>query len=257
MLKARTEGRGAHLSWALGNAPAQSLERPCAARRGAAAVGASGRDTPVEDEGLMERVGERGHRLAALRRVQQNGCRPGSDGRTVEAGLEATGAGMPPGGPVSPVRAHLLRDGLEKAWESGGHRVVRYAEDGTIDVQRVLARGTRFLEPRLTRRGHAANRAGDRPGRRTVLGGTCTGQRPNRRRVRETALRACKPEGRRRYRELRRRGISRELGWKTVRSAQGPWRLRRRPARPALASARPGRSCGALGLPRLQRGSHC
>jgi hypothetical protein len=58
--------------------------------------------------------------------------------------------------------------------------------------------------------------------------------------------------GRRRYRELRRRGVSQDLAWNTVKSAQGPWRLSRRPA---LAIARPGSSVDGLGWPRLHRGS--
>jgi RNA-directed DNA polymerase len=67
-----------------GHAPAQPRDLPVAERRGEAAVGASGRDTPVGDAGLMERVVERGHRRAALRRVKQNGGSPGIDGMTVE-----------------------------------------------------------------------------------------------------------------------------------------------------------------------------
>jgi RNA-directed DNA polymerase len=67
-----------------GNAPAQPLELPVAERRGAAAVGASGGDTPVGDEGLMERVVERRNLHAALARVQRHGGSPGMDGRTVE-----------------------------------------------------------------------------------------------------------------------------------------------------------------------------
>jgi RNA-directed DNA polymerase len=66
-----------------GHAPAGPLERPCAERRGEAAVGASGRDTPGGEAGLRARVVERGPLLAALRRVQQTGGRPGSDGRIV------------------------------------------------------------------------------------------------------------------------------------------------------------------------------
>jgi hypothetical protein len=66
-----------------GHAPAPPLERPVAERRGEAAGGASGRDTPGGAEGLMERVVARGHRLAALRRVQPKGGRPGIDGMTV------------------------------------------------------------------------------------------------------------------------------------------------------------------------------
>ena len=67
-----------------GHAPAQQLELPVAARRGEAAGGASGRDTPVGDKGLRERVVERGSLLAALRCVQQNGGSPGIDGMPVE-----------------------------------------------------------------------------------------------------------------------------------------------------------------------------
>jgi RNA-directed DNA polymerase len=67
-----------------GRAPAQPLELPFAERRGEASVGASGPDTPVGEERLMERGVERGHLLAALRRVKRNGGSPGIDGRTVE-----------------------------------------------------------------------------------------------------------------------------------------------------------------------------
>jgi len=67
-----------------GHAPAQQLELPFAERRGEAAVGASGRDTPVGDEGLRERVVEWGNLLAARRRVKQNGGSPGIDGMTGE-----------------------------------------------------------------------------------------------------------------------------------------------------------------------------
>jgi RNA-directed DNA polymerase len=58
--------------------------------------------------------------------------------------------------------------------------------------------------------------------------------------------------GRRQYRELRRRGVSRELAWNTGKSAQGPWRLRRSPA---LAIALPSPSFDRRGVPRLHRGS--
>jgi hypothetical protein len=50
-----------------GNAPGQQFELPFAVRRGEAAVGASGRSTPVGDEGLMERVVERGNLLGSAR----------------------------------------------------------------------------------------------------------------------------------------------------------------------------------------------
>jgi RNA-directed DNA polymerase len=57
-----------------------------------------------------------------------------------------------------------------------------------------------------------------------------------------------KPWGRRGYRELRTRGVGRQLAWHTVKSAHGPWRLSQSPA---LAMARPQRYFAALGLPSL------
>jgi hypothetical protein len=60
-----------------------------------------------------------------------------------------------------------------------------------------------------------------------------------------------KPWGRRGYRELRTRGVGRQLAWNTVKSAHGPWRLSRRPAR-AIALAQ--RYLAALGRPSLFAG---
>jgi RNA-directed DNA polymerase len=57
-----------------------------------------------------------------------------------------------------------------------------------------------------------------------------------------------KPWGRKRYRELRKRGVGRQLAWNTVKSAHGPWRLSQSPA---LAIALPQRYFAALGLPSL------
>jgi RNA-directed DNA polymerase len=54
--------------------------------------------------------------------------------------------------------------------------------------------------------------------------------------------------GRRGYRELLRRGVSRELAWNTAKSAHGPWRLSQSPG---LSIALPGRFFDVLGLPRL------
>jgi hypothetical protein len=59
--------------------------------------------------------------------------------------------------------------------------------------------------------------------------------------------------GRQRYRELRKRGVDRQLAGNTVKSAHGPWRLSQSPA---LAIALPGAYFDGLGLPRLQRGSY-
>lgn len=54
--------------------------------------------------------------------------------------------------------------------------------------------------------------------------------------------------GRRGYRELRKRGVSRQLAWNTAKSAHGPWRISRSPA---LAFALPGKYFDKLGVPRL------
>lgn len=54
--------------------------------------------------------------------------------------------------------------------------------------------------------------------------------------------------GRRGYRELIKRGVSRDLAWNTAKSAHGPWRLSRSPG---LAFALPARYFAELGLPRL------
>jgi hypothetical protein len=83
VLTARTVGRRVHWRWDRGHAPAQPRELPVAARRGEAAVGASGRDALVGDAELRARVVERGHLRAALARVQRHGGSPGVDGMTV------------------------------------------------------------------------------------------------------------------------------------------------------------------------------
>lgn len=54
--------------------------------------------------------------------------------------------------------------------------------------------------------------------------------------------------GRRGYRDLVNKGVSRDLAWNTSKSAHGPWRLSRSPA---LAFALPTRYFTALGLPKL------
>lgn len=54
--------------------------------------------------------------------------------------------------------------------------------------------------------------------------------------------------GRRGYRELVNRGVSRDLAWNTAKSAHGPWRLSRSPG---LAFALTAKYFASLGLPRL------
>lgn len=268
----------------------------------------------VNHDKLMSLVKER----AADRRMLQLIDRYLKAGALTDSGLEATVEGTPQGGPLSPLLANLLLDGLDKELERRWHRFVRYADDCDIYVksvragQRVLVSVTRFLERRLKLAVNAAKSAVDRPWRRTFLGFTFMGRRPNRRRVSEKALKACREEvrrrtfrtrgeslvcvvgdlrryldgwytyfgfaevpssfkeldswirrrlccylwkqwDRRRYRQLRRRGVSRDLAWNTAKSAHGPWRISRSPA---LAIALPGSYFDGLGLPRLHRGSH-
>jgi hypothetical protein len=64
----------------------------------------------------------------------------------------------------------------------------------------------------------------------------------------ERPLEAMGPEAVPGYRELRTRGVGRQLAWNTVTSAHGPWRLRQSPA---LAIALSTRYFAALGLPSL------
>jgi RNA-directed DNA polymerase len=71
---------------------------------------------------VKERGKDRGG-LQVLDRSLQAGALTGD-------GFEATTAGTPPGGPLSPLRAHLLLEGVAKERERRGRRFVRYA-DGT------------------------------------------------------------------------------------------------------------------------------
>ncbi len=54
--------------------------------------------------------------------------------------------------------------------------------------------------------------------------------------------------GRRGYRELCKRGVSRDLAWNTAKSAHGPWRLSRSPG---LAFALPAKYFASPGVPGL------
>jgi RNA-directed DNA polymerase len=63
--------------------------------------------------------------------------------------------GTPQGGPLSPLLANILLDGLDKRLEAAGHRFCRYADDCNVYVksekagQRVKTWMTRHLEERL------------------------------------------------------------------------------------------------------------
>lgn len=118
-------------------------------------------------------------------------------------GFEATREGTPQGGPLSPLLANRLLDGLDKELEKRGHRFVRYADDCNIYVRsaragaRVLASVTRYLKRKLKLAVKAAKSAVDRPWRRTFLGFSFTARQPNRRQVSAKALKTFKQEIRR------------------------------------------------------------
>ena len=76
-------------------------------------------------------------------------------GVMVNGGLQATPAGVPQGGPLSPLLANILLDDLDKELEKRGHRFARYADDFIIMVKsqsagnRVMASIRKFLEHKL------------------------------------------------------------------------------------------------------------
>jgi len=90
--------------------------------------------------------------------------------------LHETDEGTPQGGPLSPLLANLLLDGLDRELERRGHRFVRYADDCNLYVrsrragQRVLRSVTNFLWKRLKLRVNESKSAVGRPWERTFLG---------------------------------------------------------------------------------------
>jgi RNA-directed DNA polymerase len=238
--------------------------------------------------------------------------------RFLEAGvlehdaLHETAEGTPQGGPLSPLLANLLLDGLDRELEKRGHRFVRYADDCNVYVRskragcRVMRSVSEYLSERLRLKVNEAKSAVARPWQRKFLGFSFTRFDLRRRisgeaikrfkvRVREITNRTrgrgiagiavelgqyskgwkayfgfaealsplkeldswvrrrlrCylwKQWSRRGYRELRKRGVSRDLAWNTAKSAHGPWRLSRSPG---LAFALPASYFASLGVPAL------
>lgn len=261
----------------------------------------------VNHDKLMSEVGKR----VADRRVKELIHRFLRSGVRHEGKLLKTEEGTPQGGPLSPLLANLMLDGLDQELERRGHRFVRYADDCNIYVKskragtRVLRSVSSFLNRHLKLSVNKAKSAVGRPWERQFLGFTIS-SRLNRRisiksikrfknRVREITCRTSgrrietimrdlrrfmlgwqayfnftevryilkeldswikrrlrcylwKQWGRRGYRELLKRGVSRDLAWNTAKSAHGPWRLSRSPG---LAFALPAKYFSNLGLPRL------
>ena len=71
--------------------------------------------------------------------------------RYLQAGILAHGVhrerfeGTPQGGPLSPLLANMLLDGVDRKLERRGHRFVRYADDCNVDVRSRRA-GERVLQ---------------------------------------------------------------------------------------------------------------
>jgi hypothetical protein len=127
-------------------------------------------------------------------------------------GCEAPVEGTPPGGPRSPLVAHLLLACFDKELERRGQRCVRSADESNLYGKsprvgpRVRTRGTRCVERRVKRTVNAATSAGDRPWRRTLLGFTVTRRRPHRCQGSAKALQALQQAVR--QRPGRTRGVS-------------------------------------------------
>jgi len=226
--------------------------------------------------------------------------------------LTAREEGTPQGGPLSPLLANLLLDGLDKELEKRGHRFVRYADDANVYVRsrragvRVMDSMSRYLREKLKLIVNEQKSAVAKPRERSFLGFSIGkggsihvsdkaikrfkeriramtqrtrgrslrqiiaelrsylrgwreyfGLASGRSRLRELSawiqrrLRSYqwKQWGARGYRELRRRGVSRDLAWNTCKSAHRAWRLS---MSPALGIALPTRYFVKLGLPLLQ-----
>lgn len=103
--------------------------------------------------------------------------------------------GTPQGGPISPLMANVLLDGLDKELERREHRFVRYADDFVIVVRtqkaatRVAASVTKFLEDELKLVVNAEKSGVERPWDRKFLGYSMTESNRPLFRVSDEALR--------------------------------------------------------------------
>jgi len=101
-------------------------------------------------------------------------------GVSVAGTIEVTRAGVPQGGPLSPVLANVVLDELDWELQRRGHRFARYADDCNIVVgskaagERVMASVRRFIEESLRLTVNARKSAVDRPWNRAFLGFTVT-----------------------------------------------------------------------------------
>jgi RNA-directed DNA polymerase len=138
--------------------------------------------------------------------------------RYLQAGAMAHGVvverheGTPQGGPISPLLANLLLDGLDRELERRGHAFCRYADDCNIYVGsqragvRVMASVTRFLERKLRLRVNTAKSAVAPVWQRSFLGMRLFGRKEVRLGIAPASLVRCKE----RLRQItsRNRGVS-------------------------------------------------
>ncbi len=164
----------------------------------------------VNHDKLMHRVKQRVEDKRVLKLINKYL----KAGTLVEQDWQISEEGTPQGGPLSPLRANLLLDDLDKELEKRGHKFVRYADDCNIYVKseragrRVLANITRWLSGQLKLTVNAQKSAVDRPWNRSFLGFTFTrGSKPKRRKVSEKSLRQFKH----RVREITRRTRGRTI----------------------------------------------
>jgi RNA-directed DNA polymerase len=107
-----------------------------------------------------------------------------------------TPEGTPQGGPLSPLLANILLDGLDRELEKRGHRFVRYADDCNVYVrsqraaERILVSLSLFLEKKLKLRINETKSAVGRPWHRQFLGFSFT--RTLKRRLSEKTLKRFK-----------------------------------------------------------------
>ncbi len=89
---------------------------------------------------------------------------------------EATEAGTPQGGPLSPLLSNIVLTELDRKLEERGHRFVRYADDCNIYVksrrsgERVLESTTYFIEKRMRLKVNREKSAEDYVTKRKFLG---------------------------------------------------------------------------------------
>lgn len=99
-------------------------------------------------------------------------------GAWVDGQRQPSTAGVPQGGPLSPVLANVVLDELDWELHRRGHRFARYADDCNIVVgsqqagQRVMRSVTRFIADSLRLTVNSRKSAVDRPWKRKFLGFT-------------------------------------------------------------------------------------